>query len=714
MTWPPNKPSGNHIPEPHFDFVNQLAIRLLKRNTLSDLCWEIAEAIGTLPGFADCVLYLGSGGNWVQAAAHGPKRGPDREIVDPIVIPAGQGIVGHVALTGQPQLIPDTLLDARYIRDSFYGRSELTVPVIYQDAVIAVLDTEHKSVGAYTTAHLELLKTIANISASRIASAIIEEENRVVREELAKLNLELEQRVVQRTIELSNARDFILRERDRSLAVLNSMQNGLLVVNSYFHIELLSPSARRLTGWGQRDAVGHHLNEVFRLKEVGDLALQLAESSSLAVTKEAVLICRDNTLRDIRWHANVIQHSPQGSREFAIAFHDVTQEKYLARRTESFDRMKSLGILAGGIAHDFNNNLAAIQASIDCMTTISSPSEVRALDIARQACREAKQLTQQLLTFSKGGVPVRKPHSIEEILQTSASLATSGRRVTINWKLDSNLPFVMADSGQITQVFNNIFLNAAQAVGDTHDALITVQATVTPSTVAADDPGRDLGPADRTYIRVVVSDDGPGFDPATLNRVFEPYFSSSKGGSGLGLTSSFFIIQNHQGEIFAANGANGGAEVTVLIPTTSTLPTVPVDRTVTDSEDRFRILLLDDDELVRSSISMLLKSLGHEVVEASDGDAALEKISKENASGRKCQIALLDLTIQHGRGGAEIVGELKELCPGIVCVVVSGYSDRPAMASPQKFGFHAVLAKPFSRIDLKEVLRNVAIYFPSS
>lgn len=710
MANPPNT-NAHSSKEPSFDFINQLAIRLLRRNTLSDLCWEIVEAIGALPDFSDMVLYLKHNRVLVQVAAIGPKRGTNRQIVNPIQIPIGEGIVGSIANSARAELIHDTQQDPRYIRDEFAGRSELAVPVIYQDTVIAVLDTEHKSVGGYTVEHMQLLQSIANISASRIASAIVEEENRIVSDQLAELNQQLERRVLQRTRELSDARDFIQKERDRTFAVLNSLQNGLLVVTSDFRIDLLSRSARELTGWDQCDAVGCFVDEVFQLQGVPDLPARLQKLDGPVAEQDAVLLCNDGTRRDIRWNVTPVHQGDAKPKEFAIIFYDVTQEKYLARRTENYDRIQSLGILAGGIAHDFNNNLTAIQASIDCITLPENANEVNALEIAQQACRQAKQLTQQLLTFSKGGVPVRKPSDIAEVLRTSAALATSGRRISIDWQLSKDLPAVMVDAGQMIQVFNNIFLNSIQASEGRSNARMTVFAEATVQISEAMSTEKLNSIPNQPMVQVVITDDGPGFDPEILNRVFEPYFTASENGTGLGLTSSFFIVRNHNGDIMAANAKDGGAEITVQIPAIADdnkESNVAVSNT---SGHRYRVLLLDDEDLVRDSISMLLKSLGHEVVTARHGDEALVKIRQETDRGNRCQIALLDLTIRNGRGGDEIVEELKLLLPDIVCVVVSGYSDRPAMATPQKFGFHAVLSKPFSRDELRNTLDDAVAGF---
>ncbi|MFY9253240.1 MAG: PAS domain S-box protein [Fuerstiella sp.] len=220
------------------------------------------------------------------------------------------------------------------------------------------------------------------------------------------------------------------------LAVLNSLQNGLPVVSSEFRIELVSPSARELTGWNQQDAVGQKVETVFRIEGVDDLPQFLAQLSEPLSVQDAVLLCNDGRQRNFRWNATPIQYEQSSESEFVIVFYEITQEKYLTQRTENFDRIQSLGILAGGIAHDFNNNLAAIQASIDCVTSVDAPTELQSLNITRRACMEARQLTQQLLAFSKGGVPVRKPHRIEDILRLprrcrrpAGDLVSTGRSV---------------------------------------------------------------------------------------------------------------------------------------------------------------------------------------------------------------------------------------------------------------------------------------------
>jgi len=244
----------------------------------------------------------------------------------------------------------------------------------------------------------------------------------------------------------------------------------------------------------------------------------------------------------------------------------------------------------------------------------------------------------------------------------------------------------------MTQVFNNIFLNSVQASIECSDAVVTVHA----ERIGPDEKytltGQTEAFPDQPVICIVITDKGPGFDPKILYRVFATVFPHVSEWDRPGLTSSFLIVGNHNGGISASNGENGGAEITVLIPGARESSSSNA-KSSGPREHRYRVLLLDDEDLVRESISMLLKDPGHEVVEARDGDEALARIHEETNNNRTCPVALLDLTMRKGRGGADIAEELK--LPGIICVVVSGDSDRPAMAHPQNFGFHAVLSQPF-------------------
>ena len=681
----PNPTADHFLGQPKFDVIRQLAISLLKRNTLNDPCWEISTAIGSLPGFEDSVVYLVDGERLVQTAAYGLKATPQRHIVNPLIIPVGQGIVGTVAATGVAELIFDTAEDPRYIRDEYAGRAEISVPVTYQDRVIAVLDSEHAQPGAYTPQHLEILQAMANVCAPRIASAQVEEANAQVRRELETLNSELEERVQRRTAQLVAARDTSEKQRDRLKTVLNAIQDGLIVLNRDRCIDLISPSAARLLNVSLEDALGTRVERVLQMEGLTNLVDTIDRLKATDQTEDATLVRSDGTTRDIRWHVGAM-----GADDVVVVISDVTEYKYLARQTQQLDRMQSLGVLAGGIAHDFNNNLAAIDASLACIAAVPESPEHRAIDIASQASAAAAQLTKQLMTYARGGKPVRRPTELQELLDLAVDLATSGSPVTVEADIASGLPAVDVDAGQMTQVFSNIILNAVQALGDGG----RIQITATGCAGASED---------ERGVRITITDNGPGFSRGDLSRVFEPYYSTRDDGHGLGLTTCYFVVDSHGGRIEAANSPSGGGQITIWLPVT-TATALPVDDDgPLPAACPMTILLLDDERVVRSGVTMMLELDQHKVIATATGEDALAAAR----DSERVDVALLDLTVRGGLGGLEIVEALKQQHPAVCCVAMSGYSDRDVMSEPEQFGFDAVLPKPFRRAQICELISQL-------
>lgn len=679
--------------QPKFDVIRQLAISLLKRNTLHDLCWEIAHAIGSLPGFEDSVVYLLKDGSLVQTAAYGQKATPERHIVNPLAIPVGAGIVGHVAATGKPQLIDDTAADPRYIRDEYAGRSELSVPVIYQDRVIAVLDSEHALPGAYTQQHLEILEAMANVCAPRIASAQVEESNAKVREELQQLNSQLEERVQRRTAQLEAARDTSETQRDRLRTVLNSIQNGLIVLDNNRDVSLLSPSAAGLLCVDPQNVMGVKIDTILRLQEAENVQTGIDRLIRSGRTEDATLVLPNDSIREIRWNVSALDND-----ECVIVLSDVTDHRLLTRQTQQLDRMQSLGVLAGGIAHDFNNNLAAIEASLACIHPVAGSTDERAIDVARQASTAAAQLTKQLMTYAKGGQPVRAACELSGMLDLAIDLATSGSRTEVECRIDKDLPPVNVDSGQMTQVFSNVILNAVQAMPG--GGVIRIAATKETKSEAANGLSRK-----GQFVRISISDQGPGFDEGELPRVFEPYYSKRSDGHGLGLTTCFFVVDSHGGHIDANNTRSGGAVITILLPVAHGPASVPLTESKTTSARPRTILVLDDEEVVRSSVTMMLQMEGHTVISAATGEQALQFVAEKDCTD--VEIALLDLTVRGGSGGLEIVSQLQSGPHRIFCIAMSGYSDRHVMSEPERFGFQGVLPKPFTREQICRLINDV-------
>lgn len=663
-----------------YDVLREFAISLLQKNELTDLCWVIADSIGQLPGFEDSVVYLKQGEDLVQVAAFGMKAA-DREIVEPIRIPVGEGIVGTVAQNAASELIADTTLDDRYIPDCYPGRSELTVPVVYQGEVIAVLDTEHARPNAYTTEHLEILQAMADVSAPRIGSAIVEEQKKAAAQELERLNAELERRVEKRTQQLAMAASQAETERQQLATILNVLHDGLIVVDSDNRIVLASQSAGRVLEVAESTLAGELVADVLCIRETEDVVGWITQGLQCDDDREATLLLADGTAKEIQVNVARLPGSETDARGLVITFRDVTQQNFLQRQNEQLTRMQSLGILAGGIAHDFNNNLTAILGAIECIALEGTVADDGPIAIARTACDNSAQLTKQLLGYAKGGDPVRKPASLEEIIRTSATLATLENRATLTVDLEESLPAVMVDPGQITQVFSNIFLNSVQAMEN--GGTVSVRA-------AANEHG---------MVETTIADSGPGFSDS-LERVFEPYFTGRSDGSGLGLTTCYFMIQRHGGTISASNAPTGGAELRFTLPIAlGKVERKGEDVTAAARPSGLRVLVLEDDALVAESIRLMLQQDDHDIVIVQDGDQLLRLMGEDNDFA----FALLDLQIRNGRGGAEIVSELKTLTK-MPCIAVSGYSNSASVSDPTSHGFDAAIAKPFSISEFYETV----------
>lgn len=675
---------------PDLDAVNDLAISLLKRNTLDDILWDIADAIGRLPGFEDSVVYLLQDDLLVQKAAYGLKQLAGRVILEPLEIPLGSGIVGTVAKTGISEIVNDTSRDPRYIQDQFGGRSELSVPVIFEDRVIAVLDSENERKNAYNEQHLATMRTMANISASRIASAIAEEEKSRMQADLAELNRELESRVEARTLQLREVNQVLQAQHGRLESILNSLQDGLICVDENLCVALLSPSAERTIGWTAQDALGENLAKIFRLSEVESLESAITEAIYAIVPLESQLEVREGDCLDIRWSVNVSENF-QGERQYVIVFSDITEQKALTKQVERVHRMESLGVLAGGIAHDFNNNLAAIQSAVESLRTANDASQADALELAGIACKSAKSLSQQLMTYAKGGVPIRKPENLNEIITSAVSLATSGCRTVVQWQLSEKDTYVQVDEGQLTQVFSNVILNAVQA----QDGAGRIE-------ISTHFPEGMAGP----NVEIVIRDFGPGIPEEKIESIFEPYFTLKEHGNGLGLTTSYFITKDHGGNLSIRNWGNG-AEVRVTVPQIAATGASRLQLQKAAMDSAALVLVMDDQDMVRHGISMLVKSLGHEVLEAANGEEALELLKTARENSRSVQIALLDLTVRGGLGGVEVLPDLKRVQPSMKCVACSGYGENAIMGRFEEYGFDGVQPKPFSR---DELARNLDLH----
>jgi CheY-like chemotaxis protein len=381
---------------------------------------------------------------------------------------------------------------------------------------------------------------------------------------------------------------------------------------------------------------------------------------------------------------------------------DITDRKRMEYDLQQVQKLESLGVLAGGIAHDFNNCLASILGNLSfTRTLLPKESEgFEALTDAESSCVQARSLTQQLMTFSQGGKPVKKISPVAGLLEDSIRFALSGSNCNYKVAIAEDLWPAEIDVGQIHQVFNNLMLNAVQSMPAGGE--IDVRAdniTLTPSDISSLPKG--------SYLKIVIKDHGCGINPDDLPRIFDPYFSKKSMGHGLGLTTSHAIVSNHNGIITARSRPEGGSVFTVFLPAMegASLSWADSDDSLIRGEGK--ILLMDDVVLVLKAVSKMCRSLGYEVETASDGNNAVKKYRTALDEGKPFDAVILDLTIPGGMGGKEVVRELIKINPDVRAIASSGYSNDPVMSDYSSYGFVAVIPKPYDLPGFSRIINSI-------
>ncbi|MBU1739317.1 MAG: PAS domain S-box protein, partial [Proteobacteria bacterium] len=384
--------------------------------------------------------------------------------------------------------------------------------------------------------------------------------------------------------------------------------------------------------------------------------------------------------------------------------HDITDRKLLEKEILKTQKLESTGILAGGIAHDFNNLLSAILGNISLAKIYAEPESkvFEKLEQTEKASWRARDLTQQLLTFAKGGSPVTRPESIEEMVKDSAWFTLRGSNVKCAFHAPDDLMAVDVDEGQICQVIQNIAHNADQAMPDGGNF------TVTASNVTIDSSSQ-LPLSDGPYVLISLKDDGPGISKKDLEKIFDPYFTTKRKGSGLGLAISYSIVRSHGGLITATSVKGQGTEFLIYLPATEHKPLAVVkdDGKSLSRKGSGRILIMDDDEIVREIGCEMLEHLGYRAVAVSDGKMAVDLYQEELAAGDPFDVVILDLTVPGGMGGQETIRQLKVINPDVKGIVSSGYANDEILANHREYGFLTIMPKPYKIEGLNEILKNI-------
>jgi nitrogen-specific signal transduction histidine kinase/CheY-like chemotaxis protein len=383
---------------------------------------------------------------------------------------------------------------------------------------------------------------------------------------------------------------------------------------------------------------------------------------------------------------------------------DITDRKHLEEEQKRVEKLESVGRLAGGIAHDFNNILTAILGNINLARLEAQPgSEINEiLEQAEKASLRAKDLTVQLLTFSKGGAPVKKLTSLAELVKDTVRFALSGSNVKCHFSIPDELWHAEIDAGQVSQVIRNLVLNALQAMPGGGTIELSAENMAISETKSL---GSGLPVRAGNYISIAVTDHGIGIPPEHLEKIFDPFFTTRQKSSGMGLATSFSIARQHGGHLGVKSETGSGSTFYLYLPASH--PQM-INKEAIKVAGKARILVMDDERAVREVAGRMLKHIGYADVEfAVDGAEAIKLYQAAIESGKPFTLSILDLTVAGGMGGEAAIRKLRKIDPGIKAIVSSGYVDDPVMAKYDKYGFIGVVAKPYTIHELSKAVQDV-------
>lgn len=383
---------------------------------------------------------------------------------------------------------------------------------------------------------------------------------------------------------------------------------------------------------------------------------------------------------------------------------DITEQKLHEKEQHKIEKIESLGILAGGIAHDFNNILSGIMANVSFAQVLVDPKHAayKHLQQAEKASKRAAELSTRLLTFAKGGEPNKKVVSLQQLIQETGCLMLIGSNVRLVLNSPDKVQAIKADEGQISQVLTNMIINATQAMPDGGTLNITTTNIILPES-------NPFGLSTGAYVKMTLKDEGCGISPEHTVKIFDPYFTTKKAGTGLGLASAYSIIHRHDGHITVDSVVGKGTVFTIYLPVIDSPST---DHLIGTAPRKIfhhvgNILVMDDEEMILDVAKTILVHLGYNAATSTNGEETIELYKASVKSGTPFKAVIMDLTIPGGLGGKQVAERILNLYPLACLIVSSGYSNDPIMANYKEYGFSAAITKPYSMKDFEQVLGSL-------
>lgn len=420
------------------------------------------------------------------------------------------------------------------------------------------------------------------------------------------------------------------------------------------------------------------------------------EKHAAAPPVEARVVCRDGSVRRVILNIRLVQH------RILFIFTDITRWEAMQAEILKAQKLESLGVMAGGIAHDFNNILTGILGNISFagMLVEEAHPARKPLEHAEKASLRAAELAHQLLTFAKGGEPIKKSVSVAALVQECLSLVVHGSKVRTEVDIATSVHAIEADEGQINQAFNNVIINALQSMpgGGTlsvHGANVSLSAK------------NDLQLPPGDYVRIAFADQGGGISHENQKMIFDPYFTTKSGGTGLGLASVHSIVSRHNGSIQVDSSPGAGTTFSLYLPASgasSPEPEAAPEPALPEGGAEGVILVMDDEETIRTLATDMLEYLGYRVVTCGNGEEAVRLYIEAGEAGTTFHAAVMDLTVPAGMGGKEAARQILDYDPRARLIVSSGYSNDPVVAMHRDYGFCAAVIKPYRYAEMQQAL----------
>lgn len=506
--------------------------------------------------------------------------------------------------------------------------------------------------------------------------------------------------------------DAFTKERDLLRTTLSSIQDGVISLDPQGKILLFNKMAEKLTDWKESEVIDKHISDILKFYKFGNpeipvdilevIQKQVKSPYSLNIEKKIILVTKFTRIRKISFNCTSTAKLHGVNQGYVLVFRDITSQEKLQEEAFKSQKMESIGLLAGGIAHDFNNILTSILGNISIAKLELEPKQgeiKQILEETEKAVNRANKLTKQLLTFSKGGAPIKKVTSLRETIEENAKFALRGSNIKLFVQIAPDLWNVEADEGQIGQCIHNIIINANQAMPNGGNIIVEAR-NVDPS------QHPPFLKESTNYIVISIMDQGGGIPEKLQSKIFDPYFTTKENGTGLGLAIVYSILNNHNGFINLDSKVGEGTIFYLYLPAVKKKVSPAIKSSIKIQKHHGNVIIMDDEQDIRNILGKMLKKLGYNVDFTKDGRELIAFYKTKIEEGITFDFLIIDLTIPGGMGGKEAIGRILEINPLQNVIVTSGYSTDPVMADFESFGFKARLIKPFTIYDLSAILEN--------